>query len=58
MHAIDERTLEIDLENPAPYLPGLLKHQTAYPAPKHVIENGAMTGSSRPTSSSTGRIRW
>jgi oligopeptide transport system substrate-binding protein len=38
VHAIDERTLEINLENPAPYLPGLLKHHTAYPAPKHVIE--------------------
>ena len=38
IHAIDERTLEIQLEHPAPYLPGILKHQTAYPVPKHVVE--------------------
>lgn len=38
VHAIDERTLEVNLEHPAPYLPGLLKHGTAYPTPKHVVE--------------------
>ncbi len=38
VHAIDERTLEIQLEHPAPYLPGILKHSTAYPTPKHVVE--------------------
>jgi len=28
----------IELENPAPYLPELLAHQTALPVPKHVVE--------------------
>jgi oligopeptide transport system substrate-binding protein len=36
--AIDDLTLEIRLEHPAPYLPQLLKHYTAYPIPKHVVE--------------------
>ncbi|HEX5008502.1 MAG TPA: peptide ABC transporter substrate-binding protein [Hyphomonadaceae bacterium] len=36
--AIDDYTLEVKLEYPAPYLPGLLKHYTAFPVPKHVIE--------------------
>ncbi len=35
---IDDYTLEIKLEYPAPYLPGLLKHYTAFPVPKHVID--------------------
>lgn len=36
--AIDERTLRIDLEFPAPYLPGLLTHYTTFPVPQHVVE--------------------
>lgn len=36
--ALDDLTLEIQLEHPAPYLPQLLKHYTAYPVPKHVLE--------------------
>ena len=36
--AIDAKTLEITLNNPAPYLPGLLVHYTAFPIPKHVVE--------------------
>jgi oligopeptide transport system substrate-binding protein len=36
--ALDDLTLEIRLEHPAPYLPQLLKHQTAYPVPKHILE--------------------
>jgi len=36
--AIDDLTLEIKLEHPAPYLPQLLKHYTAYPVPKHLFE--------------------
>ena len=35
--AIDDLTLEIQLEHPAPYLLQLLKHHTAYPVPKHVV---------------------
>ncbi|MET0182305.1 MAG: peptide ABC transporter substrate-binding protein [Caulobacterales bacterium] len=35
--ALDDRTLEIKLEHPAPYLLQLLKHYTAYPVPKHAI---------------------
>jgi oligopeptide transport system substrate-binding protein len=36
--ALDDYTLEIKLEYPAPYLPGLLKHYTAFPVPKHAVE--------------------
>lgn len=36
--ALDPYTLELNLEHPAPYLPELLKHQSFYPAPKHVVE--------------------
>jgi oligopeptide transport system substrate-binding protein len=38
VRAVDDYTLEMQLEAPAPYLPGLLKHYTAFPVPKHVIE--------------------
>ena len=38
VNAIDERTLEIRLENPAPYLPGLLTHYTTFPLPQHIVE--------------------
>ncbi|MDX2234392.1 MAG: peptide ABC transporter substrate-binding protein [Hyphomonadaceae bacterium] len=38
VRALDERTLEMRLEHPAPYLPGLLKHYTHFPIPKHVVE--------------------
>lgn len=36
--AVDERTLEIHLDNPAPYLPGLLTHYTTFPLPAHIVE--------------------
>jgi len=36
--AIDDYTLEIRLEYPMPYLPGLLKHYTAFPIPRHAVE--------------------
>ncbi|NWH08635.1 MAG: peptide ABC transporter substrate-binding protein [Alphaproteobacteria bacterium] len=38
VRAIDARTLSITLTNPAPYLPQLLMHQTAFPIPKHLVE--------------------
>lgn len=38
VRAIDDLTLEIQLEHPAPYLPQLLKHYTAFPVPKHLVE--------------------
>lgn len=38
VRAIDEKTLEITLEHPAPYLPGLLTHYTTFPVPAHVVE--------------------
>jgi len=38
VRAIDERTLEISLVNPAPYLTGLLTHYTTFPMPRHVVE--------------------
>ena len=36
--APNPETLIIDLENPAPFLPQLLTHYTAYPIPQHVVE--------------------
>ncbi|MEO0466448.1 MAG: peptide ABC transporter substrate-binding protein [Pseudomonadota bacterium] len=38
IRAVDARTLEITLEYPAPYFPGLLTHYTTFPVPKHVVE--------------------
>lgn len=38
VRAIDDRTFEITLEEPAPYLLGLLTHYTTYPVPKHIVE--------------------
>ena len=36
--ALDPRTVQLTLEHPAPYLPEVLKHQSFFPAPKHVVE--------------------
>src|SRR5690606_8507392 len=36
--AIDDKTLEITLENPAPFFLQALTHYTAYPVPQHVLE--------------------
>jgi len=36
--AVDATTLVIELEFPAPYLPGLLTHYTTFPVPMHVVE--------------------
>jgi oligopeptide transport system substrate-binding protein len=36
--ALDPHTLQIRLEHPAPYLPELTKHQSFFPAPRHVVE--------------------
>jgi oligopeptide transport system substrate-binding protein len=42
--ALDEKTLEIVLEGPAPYFPGMLKHYTWFPVPRQAIEKfGTMT---------------
>ncbi|WP_300395726.1 peptide ABC transporter substrate-binding protein [Henriciella sp.] len=38
VRAVDEHTFEITLEEPAPYLLGLLTHYTTYPVPKHIVE--------------------
>ncbi|SKA80192.1 oligopeptide transport system substrate-binding protein [Prosthecobacter debontii] len=41
---IDDHTLQIVLEGPAPYLPSMLKHYSWHPVPRHVIERfGKMT---------------
>jgi oligopeptide transport system substrate-binding protein len=37
VRAIDAKTVEIALEHPTPYLPGLLSHYTAFPVPAHVV---------------------
>lgn len=36
--ALDDYTLQVELEYPAPYLPGLFKHYTAFPIPQHAVE--------------------
>ena len=38
VRAEGERTLILELEHPAPYLPELLAHNITYPVPGHVIE--------------------
>lgn len=38
LRAPDPRTLVIELEHPAPYLLEALKHQSFFPAPRHVVE--------------------
>lgn len=38
VRAIDDKTFEITLEEPAPYLLGLLTHYTTFPVPKHIVE--------------------
>lgn len=38
VQAPDERTLVIELEHPAAFLPQLLNHYTTYPLPRHAIE--------------------
>lgn len=38
VRAVDDYTFEITLEEPAPYLPGLLTHYTTYPVPEHIVE--------------------
>ena len=35
--ALDAQTLQLTLEHPAPYLPQLLKHQSFFPIPEHVV---------------------
>ncbi len=36
--AVDDKTLRVELENPAAYFLAQLAHQTAFPVPKHVVE--------------------
>jgi len=44
VQAVDDHTLRLTLNGPAPYLPSMLKHYAWYPMPRHVIERfGAMT---------------
>ncbi len=38
VRAVDDKTLTIELEYPAPYLPGILKHYTSFPVPMHKVE--------------------
>lgn len=38
IRAIDPKTVEITLEAPAPFLPQLLTHYTAFPIPQHAVE--------------------
>ena len=36
--AVDDYTLELTLEHPAPYLPELATHYTMFPVPRHVVQ--------------------
>lgn len=36
--AIDDKTLEVMLNHPAPYFPSLMSHYISYPLPKHIVE--------------------
>ncbi len=36
---IDDKTIELELEQPTPFLPELLTHGTTYPVPRHIIES-------------------
>ncbi|MBD26059.1 MAG: peptide ABC transporter substrate-binding protein [Candidatus Marinimicrobia bacterium] len=38
VRAIDDNTLEIILEEPTPFFPGLLTHYTTFPIPEHVVQ--------------------
>ena len=38
VRALDDLTLELRLEHPAPYLPALLKHQSFFPVPAHTVK--------------------
>lgn len=38
VRAIDALTLELTLAHPAPHLPQILKHASAYPIPRHAVE--------------------
>jgi len=39
--AVDDKTVQINLNTPTPFLPGLLTHYTSYAVPKHtVLEHG------------------
>ena len=36
--AVDDHTLELELEAPTPYIATLMTHYTTFPVPKHVVE--------------------
>lgn len=38
VRALDDKTLEVTLASPAPYFIAQTTHQTAYPVPKHIVE--------------------
>lgn len=38
VRALDPKTVEITLENPAPFFPQLLAHYVTFPIPKHAVE--------------------
>ena len=39
--ALDDLSLELTLENPTPYLTGLLSHPMSYPIPRHALQKHA-----------------
>ncbi|MFZ4765082.1 MAG: peptide ABC transporter substrate-binding protein, partial [Roseimicrobium sp.] len=44
IRAVDDHTLALTLTGPMPYLPGMMKHYSWFPVPRHVIERfGKMT---------------
>jgi oligopeptide transport system substrate-binding protein len=44
VRALDDHTLRVELNGPAPYFPSMLRHYSWHPVPRHVIERfGSMT---------------
>lgn len=42
--ALDDHTLKVELDGPAPYFTSMLRHYSWHPVPRHVIERfGSMT---------------
>src|SRR3546814_16272273 len=59
--AIDDRTLQVELTSPAPYFLAQLAHQTAFPVPKHAVEEFGRDWTKPPNILVNGaakRVRW
>ena len=46
--AIDDKTLQVELDNPTPYFLGMLVNAVTYPVPKHIVEKQGKEWSKHP----------